>query len=100
MIYDNPQAFLLCHYKREQALCHRDGVKETPSLDRCVPGCGNIARTDQHAARLRDRADVLDKRAAHVPDPVGNRLRSNAARLRAVADQHDHTCITLTEATQ
>ncbi|MBF8193117.1 hypothetical protein ITP53_47110 [Nonomuraea sp. K274] len=46
MIYDNPQAFVLCHYKRAQALCHRDGVKDTPSLDHCVPGCGNIVCTD------------------------------------------------------
>ncbi|WIX85766.1 helix-turn-helix transcriptional regulator [Amycolatopsis sp. DG1A-15b] len=26
MIYDNPQAFVLCHYKRAQALCHRDAA--------------------------------------------------------------------------
>lgn len=44
MIYDNPHALVLCHYKRDRALCHRDGVRDTPSLDRCVPGCGNIAR--------------------------------------------------------
>jgi len=44
MIYHNPHALVLCHYKRDKALCHRDGVKDAPSLDRCVPGCGNIAR--------------------------------------------------------
>ena len=42
MLYDNPQALLLCHYKREQALCHRTGMRETPRLDHCVPRCGNI----------------------------------------------------------
>jgi hypothetical protein len=47
MIYDNPHALVLCHYKQEGALCHRDGVRDTPGLDRCVPGCGNIARTDE-----------------------------------------------------
>ena len=46
MIYDYPRALVLCHYKGDRALCHRDGVKDTPSLDRCVPGCGNIARTE------------------------------------------------------
>jgi hypothetical protein len=46
MIYDNPHALVPCHYKRSQALCHRDMVKDRPSLDRCDPGCGNIARTD------------------------------------------------------
>ncbi|MEN8656178.1 integrase [Streptomyces sp. 21So2-11] len=98
MIHDNPQALLLCHYRREQALCHRDGVKDTPSLDHCVPGCGNIVRTDQHAARIRERADVLDKRAVHTPQPVGDRLRVNADKLRAIADHHDRTRITLQEA--
>jgi hypothetical protein len=44
MIYDNPQALLQCHYKRDQALCHRDGVKDAPSLHRCVPGCANMIR--------------------------------------------------------
>ncbi|MFI7676369.1 integrase [Actinophytocola sp. NPDC049390] len=99
MIYDNPHAFLLCHYKREQALCHRDGikdtVKDTPSLDHCVPGCGNIVRTDQHAAQLRDRADLLDTRARHAPHPVAERLRTNANRLRGYADTHDRTRTTL-----
>jgi integrase len=94
MVYDNPHALVLCHYKRDKALCHRDGVKDTPSLDRCVPGCGNIARTDQQAARLRDRAAVLENRAAHVPQPVGDRLRATAVRLRDQADSHDRTRIT------
>ncbi|MFE7577110.1 integrase [Streptomyces sp. NPDC057521] len=98
MIFDNPQAFVLCHYKRAQALCHRDGIKDTPSLDHCVPGCGNIARTDRHAAQLRDRADFLDKRAAFAPQPAGDRLRANAGKLRGVADAHDRSKISLTEA--
>ncbi|GGW87814.1 integrase [Streptomyces noursei] len=97
MIYDNPQALVLCHYRREQALCHRDDAKDTPSLDHCVPGCGNIVRTDQHAARLRQRADTIDKRAAATPQPVGDRLRTNANILRAIADHHDRTRITRQE---
>ena len=94
MIYDNPHALVLCHYKRDRALCHRDGVRDTPSLDRCVPGCGNIARTDQQAAQLRERALALENQAAHVPQPVGDRLRATAARLRDQADKHDRTRIT------
>ncbi|MGC9478767.1 hypothetical protein ACP4I1_32090 [Streptomyces sp. WG4] len=61
-VYDNPNALLMCVYKREKALCHR-GIKDTPSLDRCVAGCGNIARTDQHITKILDRADLLDRRA-------------------------------------
>jgi hypothetical protein len=100
MIYDNPRAMLLCHYKRAQALCHRDGIKDTPSLDHWVPGCGNIVRTDQHATLLRERADVLDTRAAHAPQPVGDRLRTNANKLRAHADTRNRTRITLHKDTE
>jgi hypothetical protein len=67
---------VLCHYKRAQALCHRDRVRDTPTLDRCVPGCGNVIRTDEHAIQLRERADFLDKRAAFTARPIGNRLRA------------------------
>jgi hypothetical protein len=98
MIYDNPHAFVLCHYKRAQALCHRDGIKDTPTLDRCVPGCGNIIRTDEHAVQLRARADVLNKHAESAPRPIGDRLRANAARLQNVADTHDRNRITLKDA--
>ncbi len=95
MIYDNPHALVICHYKRDKALCHRDGVKDTPSLDHCVPGCGNTARTDAQAAQLRSRAAALETQAAHVPQPVGDRLKASAARLRGYADKHDRTRITL-----
>ena len=30
MIYDNPHALVLCHYKRDRALCHRDGSQGHP----------------------------------------------------------------------
>lgn len=93
-VYDNPNTLLMCVYKRDKALCHR-GTKDTPSLDRCVPTCANIARTDQHAAGLRRRATVLDQRAAQVPGPLGERLRSNAGRLRDLADAHYRTRTTL-----
>ncbi len=95
MIYDNPHALVICHYKRDKALCHRDSARDTPSLDHCVPGCGNIARTDAQAAQLRERAAALETQAAHVPQPVGDRLRASADRLRGYADKHDRTRITL-----
>jgi integrase len=94
MIYDNPRALVLCHYKRDKALCHRDGVRDTPSLDRCVPGCGNIARIDAQAAQLRERAAALEIQAGHVPQPVGDRLRATAAKLREQAGKHDRDRIT------
>jgi hypothetical protein len=94
IIYDNPHALVLCHYKRDRALCHKDGARDTPSLDPCVPGCVNIARTDQQATQLRERALALEGQAAHVPHPVGDRLRAAAARLRDQAGKHDRTRIT------
>ncbi|MFD8531682.1 hypothetical protein ACFV0L_30115 [Streptosporangium canum] len=54
-------------------------------------------RTDEHAKQLRARAGFLEFRAEHAPQLVGDRLRGNAAKLRALADHHDHTCITLQE---
>lgn len=94
MVYDNPQALLLCSYKPDRALCQRDSIADTPKLEACVPGCGNAARTDEHAARLRARADQLDQQAAHAPQPIGDRLLANAAKLRRYADTHDATRIT------
>ncbi|MFF7019915.1 integrase [Streptomyces klenkii] len=99
-VYDNPNTLLMCVYNRDRALCHRDGVKETPSLDRCVSSCGNIARTDHHADQLRQRATALETRARRLPGPLGERLRGNAARLREIADEHDQTRITLKESAQ
>ncbi|WP_234348275.1 integrase [Kitasatospora sp. MY 5-36] len=98
VLYDNPHALLLCLYKEDRALCQREGVGlDAPTLDRCVPGCGNTVRTDDHAAALRERADRIDKRAAHTPQPIGDRLRANADKLRAYADEHDRTRFTRQE---
>ncbi|MEV0622695.1 hypothetical protein AB0I81_55920 [Nonomuraea sp. NPDC050404] len=57
--------------------------------------CGNIIRTDEHAAQLRERAEFLDRRAAFAARPIGDRLRANAVRLRGLADTH----ITVKDAT-
>ncbi|MFM9626567.1 integrase [Streptomyces galilaeus] len=98
VLYDNPHALLLCLYKHDRALCQRDGpVDDAPTLDRCVPGCGNALRTDEQAALLRGRAEDIDKRAALHPKPMGDRLRANANKLRAFADEHDETRFTRQE---
>ncbi|MEU9367124.1 hypothetical protein AB0D78_41110 [Streptomyces avermitilis] len=55
----------------------------------CRLGCGNTVRTDTPARLLRERADEIDKLAAHTPEPIGKRLRTNADQLRATADAHD-----------
>ncbi|MEQ4717271.1 hypothetical protein [Nonomuraea sp. B19D2] len=53
--------------------------------------CGNAVRTDTHAQQLRQKADQIDRRAAHSPEPMAKRLRKNAAKLRELADHHDAT---------
>ncbi|WP_193560559.1 integrase [Streptomyces alboflavus] len=99
VLYDNPHALLLCLYKHDRALCQREGtVNDAPTLDRCVPGCGNTVRTDAHAALLRERAKHIDKQAAFTPKPIGDRLRANADKLRSFADEHDETRFTRQEA--
>ena len=93
MIDDNPHALVLCHYKRERpsAIATKQGRPQPRPLR---PRLGNIARTDQQAAQLRDRALALETQATHVPQPVGDRLRASAARLREQAGKHDRTRIT------
>jgi hypothetical protein len=58
-------------------------------------GSAETTRTDAQAAQLRSRAAALETQAAHVPQPVGDRLKASAARLRGYADKHDRTRITL-----
>ena len=53
-----------------------------------------MARTDAQAAQLRERAAALETQAGHVPQPVGDRLRATAAKLREQAGKHDRDRIT------
>ncbi|WP_330452233.1 MULTISPECIES: integrase [unclassified Streptomyces] len=96
-VHDNPHAFLMCVYKRDKALCHRDGIKDAPRLDHCVSACANISRTDRQADQLQQRAAELELKARHVPGELAKRLRANASRMRDAAGRHLQTRITLKE---
>lgn len=96
-IYENPSAMLMCVYKPDRALCNRITEREAPRLDRCVPSCANIARTNSHAERLRQEADSLEEQAPKSPEPLRHRLEVRAQRLRQEADRHDHSRIILEE---
>jgi hypothetical protein len=96
-VYENPSAMLMCVYKPDRALCNRVTDREAPRLDRCVPACANIARTDDHAHLMRQRAESLEKQAPKSPEPLGHRLEARARRLRQEADQHDRSRIILEE---
>ncbi|MFC7940221.1 integrase [Streptomyces sp. NPDC057387] len=91
VLYDNPDAFLICAFKHDNALCEPEPGATAPRQYDCRPGCGNTVRTDTHARQLRERADELEQFAAHAPGPVSKRLRANANRLRETADTHDAT---------
>ncbi|MEU4351851.1 hypothetical protein [Streptomyces sp. NPDC023838] len=93
-VYDNPHAMLMCVYKPDKALCRRDTTTNTPTLDGCLSTCANIARIDHQAEQRRRRADELDTKAVHVPDPLAERLQRSATALRRAADRHDVTRIT------
>ncbi|MFF0406272.1 hypothetical protein [[Kitasatospora] papulosa] len=99
-VHDNPNAFLTCVYNPDKALCRLRASQTAPSLDRCVPTCANIARTDHHATALALKADELDKQAIGelIPEPLAERLGSHAAGLRNLAEKHYRERLTLSEA--
>jgi integrase len=89
VLFDNPDAFLICAFKRDTALCDPDPGATAPNQLACQFGCGNAVRTDSHARAAREHADRLDVKAAHLPQPLGDRLRLTADRFRGLADAHD-----------
>lgn len=96
-VYENPSAMLMCVYRPDRALCNRLVEREAPSLNRCVPSCANIARTDGNARQLRQEAESLEEQAQMSPEPLGHRLRARAERLREEAGQHDQSRIAVQE---
>ncbi|MER6105603.1 hypothetical protein ABT115_25720 [Streptomyces sp. NPDC001832] len=91
VLYDNPDAFLICAFKHDNALCEPEPGATAPRQYACKTGCGNTVRTDTHARQLRARAEEIDYFANHAPGPIARKLRANAARLRETADAHDAT---------
>ena len=91
VLFDNPDAHLICVFKRDTALCHPAPDATASNQYDCTPGCGNTVRTDTHARLLRDRAAEIGHLADHTPGPLGTRLRHQANRLRALAEDHTAT---------
>jgi len=98
VLFDNPDAFLMCAFKRDTALCDPDPGATAPNQFACQLGCGNSVRTDTHAQAAREHADRLDAKAALVPQPLGDRFRRTAGRFRALADAHDSAAQSAEEA--
>ncbi|MEU7222353.1 integrase [Streptomyces chrestomyceticus] len=91
VLYDNPDAFLICAFKHDNALCEPEPGATAPRQYACQTGCGNAVRTDAYARQARERADEIDQLAAATPEKIARRLRLNANRLREIADTHDAT---------
>ncbi|MDX3527518.1 integrase [Streptomyces sp. ID05-39B] len=97
-LFDNPDSFLICAFKRDTALCDPDPGATAPNQFACQLGCGNAIRTDSHAQAAREHAERLDAKAALVPQPLGDRFRRTADRFRALADAHDSAAQSTEEA--
>ncbi|WP_407111254.1 integrase [Streptomyces sp. DSM 116494] len=91
VLYDNPDAFLICAFKHENALCDPEPGATAPRQYACQTGCGNTVRTDSYARQMRERACEIEQLAAAAPEMMGKRLRRNADKLRVAADAHDAT---------
>ncbi|MFJ5280322.1 integrase [Streptomyces parvulus] len=91
VLYDNPDAFLICAFKHDNALCEPEPDATAPRQYACQTGCGNTVRTDGHARDIRERADEIDQLASAAPEKIARRLRRNADNLRVAADTHDAT---------
>ena len=91
VLFDNPEAHLICVFKRDIALCDPAPGATAPNRHDCRRGCGNAIRTDTHALQLRDHADHISRLAEHAVKPIRDRLTAAAARHRADADAHDKT---------
>ncbi|MFJ9583399.1 integrase [Streptomyces acidicola] len=91
VLYDNPDAFLICAFKHDNALCEPDPGASAPRQYACQQGCGNAVRTDTHARQMREKADEIDLKATAVPEKLARQLRRNAENFRKMADFHDAT---------
>ncbi|MFF5523141.1 hypothetical protein [Streptomyces coeruleorubidus] len=92
VLYVNPDAFLICALKRDNALCEPDPGATAPRQYDCRPGCGNTVRTDTHA-RTQPAATSHRTRQSRRPSARTDHqtLVGDAAQLRATASAHDTT---------
>lgn len=94
-VFDNPEQYLTCVYDQSKSLCHPDNSArshdhQTPALNRCQPGCGNIARTDDHIEALdREIVDLRDESDDRLlPLPLRARLSDRIITLQSMQDAH------------
>ncbi|MCX5103660.1 hypothetical protein [Streptomyces sp. NBC_00439] len=91
VLFDNPDASLICVFKRDNALCEPGPDVTAPNQFDCRPGCGNAVRLDSHANELLEETNRINQLAAHAPQPLARRLRAAAEQHRDTADTHHAT---------
>lgn len=93
LIYDNPNAHVVCIYNPSTAACQvdrppEDDAPQTPDLTNCQRSCPNIAMLDQHvSAKARERDDLLAE-AESLPEPLAIRNRQRAEHLTRQINRH------------
>ncbi|MDI9926618.1 hypothetical protein ACIGGF_13845 [Rhodococcus sp. NPDC078407] len=93
LIYDNPNAHVVCIYNPSTAACQvdrppKDDATQTPDLTNCQSNCPNIAMLDQHvSAKARERDDLLAE-AESLPEPLAMRNRQRAELLTRQIGRH------------
>jgi hypothetical protein len=95
-VYESPSQFLTCVMDPAKALCLTDrgrSADTAPTLSLCSSRCPNGARTDRHAAEMRDEVARLREQAANkaVPEPLRIRISQRADMLETQASKHDES---------
>lgn len=96
-IFDNSSRALACVYDQSKALCHPERGREssdsnrTPDVTRCRDNCPNGARTDTHAAMLKDEIERLrsEIESELTPEPIRERLIARIERREKELEYHE-----------
>jgi hypothetical protein len=91
-VYDVPETLVVCVFRPATAAClDGEGVddRRTPSLNRCVNGCLNGARTGKHVEGLRRRIAEAEADRDASPFPMAQRLDRRIRIWTAAVEEHE-----------
>jgi integrase len=91
-VYDVPETLVVCVFRPATAAC-LDGEdadnRRTPSLNRCVTGCGNAARMGKHVEGLRRLITEAEADRDASPAPLAQRLERRIRIWKAAVEEHE-----------
>lgn len=91
-VYDVPETMVVCVFRPATAACLDDEEidnRRTPSLNRCVTGCANAARTGTHIEGLRRRIAETEADRDASPWPLAHRLDRRIQIWTAAVEAHE-----------